>query len=175
MIARDMGVDAERPLGILERLEIPVIADLLAELKNVDPRVASVVIDLNDFSAAALEDLSDRILKLRQEVATTGKAVKAFSIKTMTGGLTYAVAQRRDTNTARAAEAISAKHKYDTKSDRWYVMVDSIETENPIHGLLPLVWAWKEDEQEAKSSNEVAKLFNSRQVTTKFDGKGPQQ
>jgi hypothetical protein len=175
MIARDMGIDAERPTGILERLKIPVVADLLAELKNADPRVASVVIDLYDFSEAALEDLSTRILKLRQEVATTGKAIKAFSIKTITGGLTYAVMQRRDANTARAAESIGAKHKYDTRSDRWYVIADSIETENPIDGLLPLVWAWNENEQEAKNSDEVAKLFNSRQEATKFGGNGPQQ
>jgi hypothetical protein len=175
MIARDMGIDAERPTGILERLKIPVVADLLAELKNADPRVASVVIDLYDFSEAALEDLSTRILKLRQEIATTGKAIKAFSIKTITGGLTYAVMQRRDANTARAAEAIGAKHKYDTRSDRWYVIADSIETENPIDGLLPLVWAWNENEQEAKNSDEVAKLFNSRQEATKFGGNGPQQ
>lgn len=38
MILRDMGIDAERPLGVLERLEIPAVADLLAELKNADPR-----------------------------------------------------------------------------------------------------------------------------------------
>jgi hypothetical protein len=175
MIARDMGIDAERPLGILERLEIPVVTDLLAALKNADPRVASVVIDLYDFSSLALEDLSDRILRLRQEVAATGKAIKAFSIKTTTGGLTYAVTQKRDASTAHAAEAIGAKHKYDTRSDRWYVMVDSIETKNPIDGLLPLVWAWKEDEQEAKNSGEVAKLFNSSQESTKFGEKGPRQ
>jgi len=168
MIARDMDIDVERPQGVLERLEIPAVVDLLAELKSADPRVASVVIDLYDFSEAALEDLSARILGLRKEVATTGKAIKAFSIKTAEGGLTYAVVQRRDADAARAAEAIGAKHKYDTGSDRWYVIVDSIDTKNPIDGLLPLVWPWKEDEQEAKYSNEVAKLFKSRQEPTKF-------
>ena len=54
---------------------------------------------------------------------------------------------------------------FDTKSDRWYVILDSIETDNPVDGLLPLVWAWREDRQEAESSNEVAKLFNSRRET----------
>lgn len=62
----------------------------------------------------------------------------------------------------RAAEAIGAKHKYDTRNDRWYVILDSIETANPIDGLLPLVWPWKEDEQEAKNSQQVDNLFNSR-------------
>lgn len=56
------------------------------------------------------------------------------------------------------------------KSDRWYVILDSIETENPIDGLLPLVWSWKKDEDEAESSLKVERLFNSRQETTKIDG-----
>ena len=53
MIAADVGIDVERPLGILERLQIPIVSNLLAELKNADPRIASVVIDLYDFSSAA--------------------------------------------------------------------------------------------------------------------------
>ncbi|MEH2569624.1 hypothetical protein [Bradyrhizobium sp. AZCC 2289] len=165
MIAADVGIEAQRPPGILERLQIPIVSDLLAELKNADPRIASVVIDLYDFSSAALEDLSDRIVELREDVAATGKVIKAFSIPTAQGGLTYAVTRKRDANAARAAEAIGAKHKYDTRKDRWYVVLDSIETENPVDGLLPLVWTWKEDQQEAESSKEVAKLFNSRQET----------
>jgi Nuclease-related domain len=169
MIAADLGIDAQRPLGILERLQIPIVSDLLGELKNADPRIASVVIDLYDFSSTALEYLSDRIVELREDVAATGKAIKAFSMPTATGGLTYAVTRKRDANAARAAKAIGAKHKYDTRRDRWYVVLDSIETENPVDGLLPLVWAWREDRQEAESSKEVAKLFNSRQETTAID------
>jgi hypothetical protein len=164
MIAADVGIDAPRPLGILERLQIPIISDLLGKLKNADPKIASVVIDLYDFSSSALEELSAQIVGLRKEIAATGKAIKAFSIPTANGGLTYAVTRKRDANAARAAEAIGAKHKYDTKSDRWYVILDSIETDTPVDGLLPLVWAWK-DQQEAESSKEVAKLFNSWQET----------
>jgi hypothetical protein len=58
MIAADVGIKAERPLGILERLQIPVVSELLSELKSADPRIAAVVVDLYDFSSAALEDLS---------------------------------------------------------------------------------------------------------------------
>lgn len=84
-------------------------------------------------------------------------------------------------NAARAAEAIGVKHKYDTKSDRWYVILDSTETSSPIDGLLPLVWPWKENEEEAKNSEQVAKLFNSWQemtpvghaATTKVIARGP--
>jgi hypothetical protein len=141
MIAADLGIDGPRPLGILERLQIPIISDLLVSLKNSDPKIASVVIDLYDFSSSALEELSAQIVRLRKEIAATGKAIKAFSIPTANGGLTYAVRQKRDTNAARVAEAIGAKHKYDTMSDRWYVILDSVETDIPVDGLLPLVWA----------------------------------
>src|SRR4051812_22456236 len=34
MIASDVGIEVERPLGILERLRIPIISDVLAELKS---------------------------------------------------------------------------------------------------------------------------------------------
>jgi hypothetical protein len=162
MIATDVGIDAERPVGILERLRIPVMSELLAQLKNADPRIASVVIDLYDFSSTTLENLSAAILNLRDEITETGKAIKAFSIPTASGGLTYAVSRELNSDAARAAEAIGAKHKYDTKSDRWYVILDSIETENPIDGLLPLVWPWKLDEGEAVASEQVAKMFSSR-------------
>lgn len=165
MIAADLGIDAQRPLGILDRVQIPIVSDLLGELKNAEPSIASVVIDVYDFSSAALEDLLAQIVGLREDVAATGKAIKSFSIPTTNGGLTYAVTRKHDANAARAAEAIGAKHKYDTKSDRWYVILDSIETDQPIDGLLPLVWAWKEDRHEAENSKEVAKLFNSRQQT----------
>ncbi len=61
------------------------------------------------------------------------------------------------------SDAIGAKHKYDTKSDRWYVILDCIQTDNPIDGLSPLVWPWMEDENEAQASQQVAKMFNSNQ------------
>jgi hypothetical protein len=165
MIAADVGIDAQRPLGILERLQIPIVSDLLAELRNADPRIASVVIDLYDFSSAALEDLSARIVELRKGVAAAGKAIKALSIPTAKGGLTYAVTQKHDANAVHAAEAIGAKHKYDNRRDRWYVILDSIETDNSVDRLLPLVWTWEEDQEEAENSKEVTKLFNSRRET----------
>jgi hypothetical protein len=170
MIAADLGIETQRPLGILERLQIPIVSELLEELKNAGPSGASVVMDLYDFSSAALEDLSARIVDLREDVAATGKPIKAFSIPTAKGGLTYAVTRKCDANAAGAAEAIGAKHKYDTRSDRWYVILDSVETDSPIDGLLPLVWTWKEDGEEAERSKEVAKFFNSRQE--KHDRKG---
>ena len=161
MVAADVGIEADRPVGILERVRIPVVSDLLTELKKADPRVASVVIDLYNFSSAALEDISATVLNIREELAATGKAIKAFSIRTESGGLTYVVTIRRDSKAVEAARAIGAKHKYDTKSDRWYVVLDSMETENPIDSLGALVWPWVKDENEAKASERVATMFNS--------------
>ncbi len=163
MMAADLGIEAARPVGILERLEIPLVAELLTVLKNADPRVASVVFELYNFSSAALQNMSAAIMSLREEVAETGKAIKSFSIPMEAGGLTYAVTLQRDLKTAKAARAIGAKHKYDTKSDRWYVILDCIQTDNPIDGLSPLVWPWVEDENEAQASQQVAKMFNSNQ------------
>ena len=162
MIASDVGIEANRPVSILERINIPVISELLTELKHSDPRVAPVAIDLYNFSSAALEDISATILSLRKEVTATSKAIKAFSIPTESGGLTYAITLRWDSRSTEAAHAIGAKHKYNSKSDRWYIVLDCMETENPIDVLSPLVWPWKEDEKEVQASKQVAKVFNSR-------------
>ena len=162
MIAADAGIKADRPAGILERLEIPIICDLLDELKQADPRVASVVIELYNFSSSALKDLSSTIQMVREEIAATGKEIKAFSIPTESGGLTYAVTLHRDEKAAAAARAIGGKHKYDSKKDRWYVVLDCIQTDNPIDALVVLAWPWVEDEREAQAARDVAKMFNSR-------------
>ncbi|MCY4419769.1 MAG: nuclease-related domain-containing protein [Gammaproteobacteria bacterium] len=144
MIATDLGIKADRPVSILERVKIPVVSDLLRELRNADPMVASVVIDLYDFSSTALKGISRTIQEVRKEIAATKKVIKAFSIPTESGGLTYAVTLRWDAESVEAACLIGARHKYDTKSDRWYVIVDCIQTENPIDGLSPLIWPWDE-------------------------------
>ena len=86
MIAADVGIDADRPEGILELVKIPVVSDLLTELKTADPRVASVVVDLYNLSRAALEDISATVLNIREELTATGNAIKAFSIPTESGG-----------------------------------------------------------------------------------------
>ncbi len=161
MIAEDVGINADRPEGILERVKIPVVSDLLKELKSADPRLASVVVDLYNLSSATLEDISAIVLNIREELSATGKAIKAFSISTESGGFTYAVTLRRDARVAESARTIGAKHKYDTKSDRWYVVLDSMETENPIDSLVVLVWPWVEDENEAKVSEQIATTFNT--------------
>jgi hypothetical protein len=164
MIAADLGIDVERPLGVLEALDIPLISPLLATLKSAPPEIAAVVIDLYDFSSVALEDVSKNILTLRAEVAKERKALKAFSIKTRSGGLTYAVAPDMSPTKQQAAEAIGRKHKYENKADRWYVIFDSLETDQPVDGLLPLVWTWQEDAEEDKAAQKAGEIFRTRKV-----------
>lgn len=161
MVMRDVKVDAARPLGILERISIPVISDLLMALKTAPPDLASVVIDLYDFSSAMLEELSNTILAIRREVSE-GKAFKSFSVLTDSGGLTYLVCNHVDGKVRVAAEAIGKKHKYDNKCDRWYVVIDSIETKLPIDALLPVLGKWEEDEELAAMSDRVGSMFGSR-------------
>ena len=161
MISADLGLDAEPPKGVLERLEIPLVSELLASLKTAPPEIASVVIELYDFSSEALEELSTMILSVRDEVSRTAKAIKAFSIPTGSGGLTYAVTKDFSFKSQAAAAAIGRKNKYQAKADHWYVILDNLQTEFPVDGLLPLVWSWKEDEEEAEAVQRVGQLFQS--------------
>ncbi|WP_312930858.1 hypothetical protein [Agrobacterium cavarae] len=163
MIASDLGVEPKRPKGVLEKIEIPIIGELLSELRTAPPEVAAIVIELYEFSSAALEEIGRNIALLRAEVAETGKAIKAFSLPTESGGLTYAVTLNASERSHAAAAAIGKKHKYETKSDRWYVIVDNISVEGPVDGLPPLVWPWVEDAEEADTADQVAKMFRSTQ------------
>jgi hypothetical protein len=43
------------------------------------------------------------------------------------------------------------------------VIVDSISMEGPVDSLLPLVWPWVEDADEAAKAARVAKMFRSQQ------------
>ena len=161
MIAADLGINADRPTGILESLELPVISDLLLMLKTADPRVVALVADLRDFSKDGLETLSKTIIEVRKEITKTKKEFKAISIPTMSGGLTYAVTFRWDKKIASAAEEIGRKHKYTNKSDRWYVIVDCIKTEIPVDSLIILVWPWKKDKNEDAASQKITEIFKS--------------
>lgn len=163
MISADLSVEPERPKGVLETIEIPLIRELLSELRTAPPEIAAVVIELYEFSSAALEEIGKNIAMLRDEIAETSKAIKAFSISTASGGLTYAVTVDASKRSHAAAAAIGRKHKYETKSDRWYVIVDSISTQGPIDGLLLLVWPWIENEDEADRAARVASTFRSWQ------------
>ena len=161
MTAADVGIEADRPVGILEQVNIPVVSELLTELKRGDPWIVSVVIELYNYSSDVLEDISKTVLDIRAELTETEKAIKAFSIPSESGGITYAVTRERNLKIDKAAYAIATRHKYDNKSDRWYLILDCVETERPIDILTALVWPWVEDDNEAKYSEWVATMFNS--------------
>jgi hypothetical protein len=161
MVPQDVGIRPERPVGTLERLEIPFISNIFKSLKVAPPALASVVIELYDFSYAALTDIAKAIEEIRGEVVA-GKQLKAFSIPTESGGLTYVACRDLSRGTQAAAEAIGQKHKYDQKRDRWYVIVDSIATNAPVDALLPLAAKWKEDAELAENSRQVDEIFKTR-------------
>lgn len=161
MIGADLGLDTVPPKSILERMDIPLVGPLLAELRSAPPEIAAVVIDLYGFSSLALEEVSQMIQKLRDEVATEQKAIKAFSLPSTSGGLTYAVTLDHSRRSQAAAAAIGRKNKYEAKADRWYVILDSIETDRPVDGLLPLVWPWVRNDEEAEAAKHVGAIFNS--------------
>lgn len=160
MAPQDVGIRPERPVGILERLEIPFISNIFKNFKAAPPALASVVIELYDFSYAALTDIAKAIEEIRGEVVA-GKQLKAFSIPTESGGLTYVACRDLSRGTQAAAEAIGQRHKYDQKRDRWYVMVDSIATNAPVDALLPLAAKWKEDAELAEHSRQVDEIFKT--------------
>ncbi len=160
MVPRDLDVEVVRPVSVLEKLDVPIIAELFKVLKAAPPRVASVVIDLYDFSENSLINLANNVQSIRREV-TGGKEFKAISILTESGGLTYLVCRSLGKRIRAAAEAIGRKHKYDNKRDRWYVIVDCVASSLPIDGLLPLAGKWQEDAALAEASRNVGELFNS--------------
>ena len=161
MVPQDIGAKVARPVSILERLDIPIISDLFKSLKTAPPELASVVIDLYDFSYASLTDLAKNVDLIRKEVAE-GKDLKSFSVLTESGGLTYLVCKALNGKIRIAAQAIGQKHKYDHKRDRWYVVVDSIATQAPVDALLPLTKKWREDADLAENSRKVNELFNTK-------------
>lgn len=84
MIAIDLNVKRRNPVSVLERLDIPIISELFVNLKDAPPQLASVVVDLLEFSVGALEEVSRQISSLRQEVSS-GKRYKAASTTTKMG------------------------------------------------------------------------------------------
>ncbi|MCE2748031.1 MAG: hypothetical protein LW715_04395 [Rhodobacter sp.] len=159
MMPFDVGVEGIRPIGILERFDVPIVTDLLKELRIKGPHIAAVVVDLYDFSSEMLRGIAAHITQLREEVAA-GKALKAFSIPTKAGGLTYVVLDHLSENSRAAASSIGRKHKYDTKSSHWYVIVDCILTQNPIDELECLVWEWQPDDDVQRLADQVSGLFS---------------
>jgi len=94
-----------------------------------------------------------------------GKAFKSLSITTSSGGLTYVIARDRDPRTRSAARSIGHKYKYDTKSHRWYVIINYLDTDRAADAILPILGKWAEDDQLSENSKFVGNAFATRRTT----------
>ena len=87
--AREMGASSRIEFRRLEeRVEVPIVANLVSALKAGPPEVAGTAIELLDFSQDALRRLADTITMVQEEVKA-GKPFKAFSVETHFGGVSY--------------------------------------------------------------------------------------
>ena len=171
MVALEAGASPPRPVGILDRIEIPTFSELFRELKSAPPDLAGIIIDLYDFSSDALTDLGNKIMEARKEVVN-GKAFKSLSIPTKSGGLTYVIARDRDPRTMMAARSIGEKYKYDTKSNRWYVIMDVIDTEKRADAISPILGKWTESDELAEKSKIVGEAFGTSRIPGPGERKG---
>lgn len=162
MIAGDVGVSRAPPDSVIDKIRIPIISDLLDELRRSGPAAALVALDLYDLSSDSLRYLADQIAAIRAEIKA-GKPLKAVSIPTRSGGLTYLVVQNRSEEAHIAAKAFGAKHKYDQRKDRWSVVVDCVATLNPIDALFQIATPWVEDTDEAENSRRISTVFKRRE------------
>ena len=170
MMSHDMGLKPEPPQLVMHKAQFPILSDLLSKLHSAPPEMASLTIDLYEMSGDSLINLGKEIQKMRNEVQN-GKALKALSLVAQSGGITYVVCAKHDDRTRAAAQAIGEKHKYDRKADRWFVLLDCIETISPIDGILRLVEPWKFDSQRESNSELVGKMFGSRVVNVRADSR----
>jgi len=64
MVANEVGASPELPIGVLDRIKIPIFSELFKELKSAAPDLAGIIIDLYDFSSDALKALALRSSRL---------------------------------------------------------------------------------------------------------------
>lgn len=162
MMPFDVGVVGQRPLGILEKIDLPVVTALISALKEKGPDLAAVLVDLYDFSSAMLRDLANMISQARAVVAG-GMALKSFTVPTGAGGITYVVVNHLSHVSEDAAQNIGRMRKYEARATCWYVIVDCVQTDLPVDRLGALVWEWKADQDEERNVLSTAMQFRSKQ------------
>jgi len=147
-----------------ERVEVPMIASLISALKAGPPELAGTAIEVLDFSGGALQRMADTIVMVREEVKA-GKRFRAFSIETHYGGITYVAVSTLSNEMTAAAEAIGRKHKYNAKKDRWYVVLDHINSASPVDGIISLRRVWTESGETEEFLRYVDTLTRSTRVS----------
>jgi hypothetical protein len=167
LLAKEMGHDPPKKFATFEeRIGVPEIAALLSNLKAGPPEVAGIAIELLDYSSDALKGIAKQIQAARSDVMQ-GKALKAFSVETAYGGLSYVAVNELSEKAKQSAELIGRKHKYARKKDRWYVVVDYVHSPNAIDAVLPIWERWQQSDEAEAEFKEVDRLFNSSFVDLK--------
>lgn len=144
---------------IMEKIDVPKMKELVSFLKEGPPELAGITIELLDFSSDSLANIVTQIDNVRAEVRA-GKALKSFSIDTSFGGLSYVAVDKYDQEALRAASQIAEMHKYKMKKDRWYVLVDYVNSKKTIDAALPIWSKWE-------ASNEMEKFYKELGAATK--------
>ena len=160
-IAKEVG--RSRPVEFLaleERVGVPRMTEVISFLKSGPPENSGAAIELLDFSGEALQNIADNIEMVQAEVRA-GKAFKAFSIETHYGGISYVAVSKIDRRMITSAEAVAHRHKYKLKKDRWYILLDYVDSPKMIDCVLPICEKWVESKEMEKTAQEVDKLFRT--------------
>lgn len=163
-IAKELGRSHKVEFVPLEeRIGVAKMSEVISILKSGPPEVAGAAMELLDFSGDALQNIANTIDMVQGEVKA-GKALKAFSIETHYGGISYVAVNKIDRESISSAEAIAHRHKYNLKKDRWYILLNCVSTPNLIDRVLPIWQKWFESKELERAAQEVDKLFRSTYI-----------
>ena len=169
--AQEAGQPTSMDFVTLEdRMVVPEIAQIVSFLRSGSPELAGAAIELLDFSSDALQKIANNIEIFRSEVKA-GKAFKAFSIETHYGGISYVVARIIDSRTKQLAEAVAHRHKYKFKRDRWYILLDSVDSPNVIDGVLSILDKWTESKEFEETIQKLDEVVSSTFIS--YDSTDP--
>lgn len=158
-VAKEAGAATSvRFLPLEERVGEPAIRALLSALKAGPPEVAGTAIELLDFSEEALRGIAGQIATVRAEVRA-GKRFKAFSIETSHGGLSYVALRIVDERAKRVVEMIARKHKYKRRKDRWYAVMDYVDSPMVADEILVILEQWEDSDDTRKYVEDIGPLF----------------
>ncbi len=167
LLAKELGRSPAKKFQTLEeRVGVPEVAELISALKAGPPEVAGAAVELLDYSSEGLKGIAKQIEAVRSGVRQ-GKALKAFSVETAFGGLSYVAVKEFTEKAKESAELIGRKHKYARKKDRWYVIIDHVYSREAVDAVLPIWKRWEQSDEAEAAFKEVDKLFSSSFVEMK--------
>jgi hypothetical protein len=149
-----------RFLSLQNRIGAPRIAELISFLESGPPEVAGSVVEMLDFSTDSLNNIAAMIDKVRMEV-TAGKAMKAFSVETHFGGLSYVAVREYHEGALQLAETVGRRHKYNLKKDRWYVLLDYVGSDTLIDAVFPIWERWEQSNDLDEAMKDVDQVLKT--------------